>query len=66
MHGVNSRGGIGEARRQTAAHAPLLNASCSTSPSDDENDVRGHPYMTSALRGGGGVRPKEDVVREVA
>ena len=28
--------------------------------------VRGHPYMTSALRGGGGVSPKEDVVREVA
>ena len=27
---------------------------------------RGHPYMTSALRGGGGVSPKEDVVREVA
>ena len=26
--------------------------------------VRGHPYMTSALRGG--VSPKEDVVREVA
>ena len=28
--------------------------------------LRGHPYMTSALRGGGGVSPKEDVVREVA
>ena len=28
--------------------------------------VRGHPYMTSALREGGGVSPKEDVVREVA
>ena len=27
--------------------------------------VRGHPYMTSALRGEG-VSPKEDVVREVA
>ena len=27
---------------------------------------RGHPYMTSALRGGGGVSPKEDVVWEVA
>ena len=27
--------------------------------------VRGHPYMTSALRGGG-VSPKEDAVREVA
>ena len=31
-----------------------------------ESDVRGHPYMTSALRGGRGVSPKEDVVREVA
>ena len=29
-------------------------------------DIRGHPYMTSSLRGGGGVSPKEDVVREVA
>ena len=28
--------------------------------------VRGYPYMTSALRGGRGVSPKEDVVREVA
>ena len=28
--------------------------------------IRGHPYMTSALRGEGGVSPKEDVVREVA
>ena len=28
-------------------------------------DIRGHPYMTSALRGEG-VSPKEDVVREVA
>ena len=28
--------------------------------------VMGHPYMTSALRGGGVVSPKEDVVREVA
>ena len=28
--------------------------------------LRGHPYMTSALRGEGGVSPKEDVVREVA
>ena len=27
--------------------------------------IRGHPYMTSALRGEG-VSPKEDVVREVA
>ena len=27
--------------------------------------LRGHPYM-SPLRGGGGVSPKEDVVREVA
>ena len=27
--------------------------------------IRGHPYMTSALRGGG-VSPKKDVVREVA
>ena len=26
----------------------------------------GHPYMTSALRGGRGVSPKEDAVREVA
>ena len=28
--------------------------------------VRGLPFMTSALRGEGGVSPKEDVVREVA
>ena len=28
--------------------------------------VRGRPYMTSALRGGWGVSPKEDVVRKVA
>ena len=28
-------------------------------------DMRGHPYMTSALRGEG-VSKKEDVVREVA
>ena len=28
--------------------------------------ARGHPYMTSTLRGGGGVSPKRDVVREVS
>ena len=28
--------------------------------------LRGHPYMTSALRGEGGLASKEDVVREVA
>ena len=29
--------------------------------------LRGHPYMTSAHKGeGGGVSPKEDVVKEVA
>ena len=28
--------------------------------------IGGHPYMTSSLRGGDGVSPKEDVVREVA
>ena len=26
--------------------------------------VRGHPFMTSALRGEGGVGPKDDEVRE--
>ena len=31
----------------------------------EEREERGHPYMTSALRGEG-VSPKEDVVREVA
>ena len=30
------------------------------------NKVRGHPFMTSARRGGGGVGSKEDEVREVA
>ena len=30
------------------------------------SDVRGHPFMTSARRGGGGVGSKEDEVREVA
>ena len=28
--------------------------------------IRGHPYKTSALRVGGGVSPKGDVVKEVA
>ena len=32
---------------------------------DETATLRGHPYMTSALRGRG-VSPKEDVVREVA
>ena len=32
----------------------------------EKESIRGHPYMMSALRGGGGVSPKEDVVREVA
>ena len=38
----------------------------STQKARAEIALRGHPYMTSALRGGGGVSPKEDVVREVA
>ena len=38
----------------------LIRENCAT------NAFRGHPYMTSALKGGGGVSPKEDVVREVA
>ena len=31
-----------------------------------DNRIWGHPYMTSAMRGGGGLALKEDVVREVA
>ena len=42
------------------AHTHLLRAAAV-----DPCNLRGHPYMTSALRGEGG-SPKEDVVREVA
>ena len=46
---------------QSRVRIPMINAvmpfQCVTE--------RGHPYMTSVLRGEGGVSPKEDVVREV-
>ena len=51
---------------KTTLFAPNSRQTACDGHAEEEEEVGRHPYMTSALRGGGGVSPKEDVVREVA